>query len=165
MLDAANIDLKSFSDAIYKHISHAYLQPVLHTLELMRDAGVWLEITNLLIPTVNDDFAIIRKMCRWLVENGFKDCPLHFSRFFPQYKLMNLPPTPLDELLKARDIAREEGLSFVYIGNTELPDAEDTFCPRCGRLLVRRRGYNIVENYLDFTLCPYCGCDISGRWQ
>lgn len=165
-LDAVNIDLKSFSDDIYQHISHARLKPVLHTLELMRDAGIWIEITNLLIPTINDDFTMIEQMCRWLADNGFKQFPLHFSRFFPQYKLMNLPPTPLDTLLKARKIAREAGLPFIYIGNTNLPDAENTYCPHCGKLLIKRKGYSIEENHLSLTgNCPFCGATIPGRWR
>lgn len=164
-LDAANIDLKSFSDSIYRHISHAHLQPVLHTLEMLHDAGIWLEITNLIIPTINDDFKMIKKMCHWLADNGFKETPLHFSRFFPQYKLMDLPPTPIDTLLNAKDIALEEGLQFVYIGNTNLPDAENTYCPECGKLLVKRAGYTIEENHMHSSHCPWCGASIPGKWS
>jgi pyruvate formate lyase activating enzyme len=117
MLDAANIDLKSFSNDIYKKISGGTLQPVLDTLLLLKNARVHLEITNLLIPTINDDMSMIRNMCKWLASNGFSDCPLHFSRFFPRFKMTNLPPTPVDTLKKARDIASEEGIKSIYLGN------------------------------------------------
>ena len=116
-LDAANIDLKSFSDDIYRRVSGGGLQPVLDTILAMRDAGVWIEITNLLIPTVNDDMEMIRRMCQWLVDNGLADAPLHFSRFFPRYKMQELPPTPVPTLHAARKIALEEGLQHVYLGN------------------------------------------------
>lgn len=116
-LDAANVDLKSFSDEIYRSVSGAGLAPVLRTLELMRDAGVWVEITNLLIPGVNDDMDMVRRMCIWLVEHGFAECPLHFTRFFPQYRMADLPPTPVTTLFDARDVARSCGLQYVYLGN------------------------------------------------
>lgn len=116
-LDAANIDLKSFSDDIYQRVSGGHLQPVLDTILAMRDAGVWIEITNLVIPTVNDDMDMIRRMCRWLVANGLAKTPLHFSRFFPRYKMLDLPPTPVQTLRAARQIALDEGLQYVYLGN------------------------------------------------
>ena len=116
-LDAANIDLKSFSDDIYQRISGGHLQPVLDTILAMRDAGVWIELTNLVIPTVNDDMDMIRSMCRWLVTNGLAGTPLHFSRFFPRYRMQDYPPTPIKTLNTARQIALEEGLKHVYLGN------------------------------------------------
>lgn len=116
-LDAANIDLKSFSDDIYMRISGGHLQPVLNTILAMRDAGVWIEITNLVIPTVNDDMQMIRQMCRWLTNKGLADAPLHFSRFFPRYKLQDIPPTPVSTLQEAKRIAGEEGIKHVYLGN------------------------------------------------
>ncbi len=116
-LDAANIDLKSFSDAIYRRVSGGNLSTVLDTILAMRDAGVWIELTNLIIPTVNDDMQMIRRMCRWIADNGLADNPLHFSRFFPRYKLLDLPPTPVGTLREAQRIALEEGLIHVYLGN------------------------------------------------
>lgn len=116
-LDAANIDLKSFSDEIYRRISGGSLQPVLDTILAMKQAGVWIELTNLVIPTVNDDMQMIRRMCCWLVENGLADAPLHFSRFFPRYKMLDLQPTPVQTLRAARQVALEEGLHHVYLGN------------------------------------------------
>jgi len=116
-LDAANVDLKSFSDDIYLRVSGGHLQPVLDTILSMRDAGVWIELTNLVIPGVNDDMDMIRCMCQWLVDNGFADNPLHFSRFFPRYKMQTLSPTPVQTLKQAKLIAEEEGLRHVYLGN------------------------------------------------
>ena len=116
-LDAANIDLKSFSDDIYRRISGGHLQPVLDTILAMRDAGVWVEITNLVIPGVNDDLDMIRQMCRWMVDNNLADNPLHFSRFFPRYKMMDVSPTPLQTLKAAKQVAEGEGIHYVYLGN------------------------------------------------
>ena len=116
-LDAANIDLKSFSDDIYQRVSGGHLQPVLDTILAMKQAGVWVEITNLVIPGVNDDREMIREMCRWLVANGLAEAPLHFSRFFPRYRMQDVEPTPLQTLKAARQIAKEEGIQFVYLGN------------------------------------------------
>ena len=116
-LDAANIDLKSFSDDIYMKVSGGHLQPVLDTILAMRDAGVWIELTNLLIPEVNDDRLMIREMCRWIMDNDLADHPLHFSRFFPRYKMEDVPPTPIHTLKEAKQIAIEEGIRYVYLGN------------------------------------------------
>ena len=116
-LNAANIDLKSFSDDIYMKVSGGHLQPVLDTILAMHGAGVWIELTNLIIPGVNDDRQMIRKMCRWIAANGLSDNPLHFSRFFPKYKMRNIPPTPLQTLKEAEQIALEEGIKYVYLGN------------------------------------------------
>ena len=116
-LDAANIDLKSFSDDIYMKISGGHLQPVLDTILAMRDANVWIELTNLIIPKVNDDMQMIRQMCRWLVNNGLAGTPLHFSRFFPMFMMQNIPPTPINTLKAAKQIAEEEGIHHVYLGN------------------------------------------------
>ena len=116
-LDAANIDLKSFSDDIYQRVSGGHLSTVLETILAMRDAGVWIELTNLVIPTVNDDMEMIRQMCRWMVENDLNEVPLHFSRFFPRYKMKDIPPTPVSTLQRAEQIAHEEGICHVYLGN------------------------------------------------
>lgn len=116
-LDAANIDLKSFSDEIYQKVSAGHLSPVLDTILAMRDANVWIELTNLVIPTVNDNMDMIRQMCKWMVENDLANVPLHFSRFFPKYKMRDIPPTPVSTLRMAEKIAREEGIQHVYLGN------------------------------------------------
>ena len=116
-LDAANIDLKSFSDDIYQQVSGGHLEPVLQTILAMRDAGVWIELTNLVIPGVNDDMEMIGRMCQWLKDNGLEEAPLHFSRFFPRYKMSDLEPTPVETLRQAKRIAQEAGIRHVYLGN------------------------------------------------
>ena len=116
-LDAANIDLKSFSDEIYREVSGGRLQPVLDTILAMKEAGVWIELTNLVIPGINDDMEMIRRMCRWLCENGLATAPLHFSRFFPRYKMQDAAHTPVQTLRMAQQVALEEGTQHVYLGN------------------------------------------------
>ena len=116
-LDAANIDLKSFSDDVYQRVSGGHLQPVLDTILAMRDAGVWIELTNLIIPGVNDEMDMIRQMCRWLVDNGLAEAPLHFSRFFPRFKMQDLSPTPVQTLKMTKQVALKEGVKHVYLGN------------------------------------------------
>ena len=116
-LDAANIDLKSFSDEVYMKVSGGHLQPVLDTILAMHEAGVWIELTNLVIPRVNDDMQMIRQMCQWIVSNGLADSPLHFSRFFPRYKMQDIPPTPVLTLKDAKRVALEQGIKYVYLGN------------------------------------------------
>jgi pyruvate formate lyase activating enzyme len=169
-LDAANIDLKSFSDSTYRRLNGGSLGPVLDTLKTLLAHDVWLEITNLLIPGWNDDMDMIRDMCKWLKDNGFENCPLHFSRFYPAYRLTDVGATPLKTLLSARDVAHEEGIRFVYIGNAaDCPDGEDTFCPSCGHTLIRRDGYEIISNLVKPDAsgggkCPFCGEEIPGRF-
>lgn len=116
-LDAANIDLKSFSDDIYQKVCGGHLQPVLDTILAMQKAGVWIELTNLIIPDVNDDMTMIRQMCRWITDNGLANNPLHFSRFFPRFKMQDIPPTPIHTLKEAKAISIEEGIKHVYLGN------------------------------------------------
>ena len=162
-IDAVNIDLKSFSDEAYRKVCRARLQPVLDTLLRMHEAGVWIEITRLLIPGIHDREEDIRAMCHWLVEHGLADNPLHISRFFPRYKMQEIEATPLSSLVSARRIAQEEGMRFVYIGNTLLADAEDTHCPDCGNLLVKREGYTVLSEGFS-GVCPVCGAKIPGVW-
>ena len=116
-LDAANIDLKSFSDDIYMKVSGGHLQPVLDTILAMHEAGVWVELTNLVIPGINDDLDMIRQMCRWIADNGMAEQPLHFSRFFPRFKMQDIPPTSIETLKAAKRIAEKEGIKHVYLGN------------------------------------------------
>lgn len=163
-IDAANIDLKSFSNEIYEMLNAGTLQPVLDTLTYLKDHGVWLEITNLVVPGWTDDMDMIKKMCGWLVENGFENFPLHFSRFHPQHKLSQLPPTPASVLKKALQTAKNEGLNHVYIGN--LPGGnQDTFCPHCKEMVVQRRGFSVLANHISNGKCGYCGKAISGVWE
>jgi pyruvate formate lyase activating enzyme len=163
--DASNTDLKAFSDTFYKELCDASLKPVLDGMTLMKERGVWLEVTNLIVPTFNDDLEMIRKMCRWMLANLGPDTPLHFSRFYPMYKMRNLPPTPVEFLMKAREEALQIGLRYVYVGNVLGTGAENTYCPSDGTLLIRRVGYSIPENNLVNGSCPKCGLKIAGVWQ
>lgn len=163
-IDAANIDLKSFSKEIYEMLNAGTLQPVLDTLKFLRDEGVWLEITNLVVPDWTDDMDMISRMCDWLAENGFDRYPLHFSRFHPQHKLAQLPPTPVETLEQARRIARSSGLKFVYIGNVPGTSAQDTFCPECGEMLIRRKGFTLMENHISGGKCEFCKEPVAGIW-
>jgi len=164
-LDAANINLKSFSEEIYARLNSGSLRPVLNTLKILREEGVWLEITNLVIPGWTDDLGMIKEMCDWLVLNGFAGYPLHFIRFFPMYKLTNLPYTPVDVLEKARDIALKTGLHYVYIGNVPNTAAEHTYCPKCKKIVVERRGFTTRAVNLNHGNCKFCNTRISGVWE
>lgn len=164
LLNAANIDLKSFSEKLYQTYNKAQLKKVLNTLITLKEAGIWLEITNLLIPTVNDNSKLIVDMCKWLFNNGFKETPLHFSRFFPLYKMNIIPFTPLKTLLDARHIAWEAGLKYVYIGNIHEIEGENTICPNCKKTIVYRKQFNVLKNLISHSKCPYCDTTINGVW-
>ncbi len=164
-LDAANVDLKSFSEETYNKLNSGRLQPVLNTLKTLKEMNVWLEITNLIVPTYNDNFDMIREMCVWIKNNLGSDYPLHFSRFHPMYKLRTLPPTPVETLEKARKIAMEEGLNYVYIGNVPGNSWQNTYCPKCGRILIEREGYRIKQNNIEYGNCKFCGEKIAGVWS
>ena len=164
-LDAANIDLKGFSDEFYQELTDATLEPVLRTLKILKEEGVHTEITNLIIPTKNDSPEEIKKMCKWIVENLGTEVPIHFSRFWPQYKMKNLSPTPVKTLEMAKRIAREEGLKYVYIGNVPGHGGENTYCPKCNRLLIQRVGFRVLRNNIKEGRCKYCGARISGVWK
>ncbi|HTY44944.1 MAG TPA: AmmeMemoRadiSam system radical SAM enzyme [Patescibacteria group bacterium] len=164
-LDAANIDLKGFSDDYYARFSDATLGPVLETLKAIKKAGVHLEVTNLIVPGFNDDSQTLIAMCRWIKDNLGADTPLHFSRFFPLYKLAALNPTPVSALEKARDIALDCGLKYVYIGNISPHPAEQTYCPACNKVLIRRSGYIVLEVNIVDGKCKFCGEKIAGVWN
>lgn len=164
-LDAANIDLKGFSNDYYSRMSEGTLEPVLKTLKLLKEEGVHLEITNLVLPGYNDDSETIRKMCLWIKENLGADTPVHFSRFFPMYKLISLNPTPVETLEKARKVALECGLKYVYIGNVAGHPGENTYCPKCKNTLIERRGYFILQNNIKDGKCKFCGEKIAGVWD
>jgi pyruvate formate lyase activating enzyme len=164
-LDAANIDLKGFSDDYYQKMCQGHLEPVLNTLKTLRQAGVHLEITNLLLSGFNDDENTLIKMCLWIKDNLGADTPLHFSRFFPMYKLTSLNPTPVEALERARQIALNSGLKYVYIGNLAGNPAENTYCPKCKKLLIERRGYFIIQDNIVDGKCKFCGDKIEGIWK
>jgi pyruvate formate lyase activating enzyme len=164
-LDAANINLKSFSEETYARLNGGSLQPVLNTLKTLKSEGVWLEITNLIIPGWTDDMNMIREMCDWLVANGFADTPLHFIRFFPLHKLTSLPYTPLETLDRAWNIAMKAGIRYVYIGNVAGTPAENTYCPGCKKPVIERRGFSILSKNLNAGSCKFCNTKIAGVWD
>lgn len=162
-LDGANVDLKGFTDEFYRKTCGGKLKPVLDSFVTLKEMGVWVELTNLIVPTLNDDFNTIRQMCKWVVGNLGVDLPVHFSRFYPNYKLKNLPPTPLETLSRARDIAMEAGCRYVYVGNIG-HDGNNTFCYNCKKLLIERAGYFIRQNHVVGGKCKYCNASIAGIW-
>ena len=163
-LDGANVDLKGFDDVFYRKQTTAWLQPVLDTLKILKENGVWLEITNLLIPGLNDDFDKIKKMAMWIKGNLGDEIPLHFTAFYPAYKMTDRAPTPPKLVRKARELALKLGLKFVYTGNIADEEGSTTFCPSCGEPIIRRAGFMIVENKLKDGKCP-CGQKIPGVWK
>jgi pyruvate formate lyase activating enzyme len=164
-VDAARIDLKSISDDFYREVCSGTLKPVQDSLVLTRAGGVHLEVINLVIPTLNDAPEQIRELSRWVRANLGSEIPLHFSGFYPQYKMRHLPPTSLKTLDVARDIAMEEGLDFVYIGNVQSERGQNTYCPGCKKLLIERVGYAVMQNRLKDGCCPDCGKEIYGVWR
>jgi pyruvate formate lyase activating enzyme len=162
VLDAANIDLKSFDDAFYRKLCGARLAPVLVAIEAYRRAGVWLELTTLLIPGANDDEAQLRDLAGWIVERLGPATPWHVSRFHPDYRMRNVQPTPLATLRRAADIGREAGLLHVYVGNAPQLGLEDTRCPGCSRVLVERSGYQVRSRLTAEGQCPGCGRPLEG---
>ena len=165
VLDAANVDLKGFSEESYQKLNSGRLGPVLDALKTLNREGVWIEVGNLIVPTYSDDVDTIRRMCGWLAENLGPDCPLHLLRFVPRHKLNRLPMTPTETLLAAREIARECGLRYVYLGNApEVRDGETTFCPGCGKVVIERRGLDVVRMKLNVGKCGSCGTAIAGVW-
>jgi pyruvate formate lyase activating enzyme len=165
VLDAANIDLKIFDEAVYKKLSSGKLAPVLKALKIFHEEGIWLEVTNLVIPTWTDNFDTIKRMCEWLCANGLSDAPLHFSRFTPLYKLSQLPSTPTETLTKACTIAKESGIKFVYLGNVAGHWAENTYCPKCKKIIIERRVFTILNNQIVKGKCKFCGEKIPGVWS
>lgn len=164
-LDGANIDLKGFSQDFYSEVSQGYLETVLNTLKTLKKNKVHVEITNLLVPPLNDDMVMIKEMCAWIRDELGKDVPLHFSRFHPTYKLKNLTPTPVKTLEEARNIALGEGLEYVYIGNVPGHEAENTYCPKDNKVVIRRIGYRVIENNIVDGKCKFCGTRIPGVWE
>lgn len=162
-MDGADVDLKAFTEDFYGRICGGRLKPVLDAIVVLKQEGVWLELTNLVIPTLNDDMGQIKDMCKWIVQNVGVDVPLHFSRFFPLYKLKELPITPVETLEAARQIALDAGLRYVYIGNHR-SEAENTYCHNCRRLLIERHGYFVRQNHVSGGKCGFCGALIPGVW-
>lgn len=163
-IDAAHVDLKGFDDDTYMKLNGATLQPVLDTITRLTSNKVWFEVIHLVVPTWTDNMDKFKEMVQWFVKNAGADRPLHISRFFPQYKLDKLPPTPTDYLVQARKAAMDAGLHYVYVGNAPELGLENTICPKCGKIAVGRNGYTITEYNLQDGACKYCGQAIAGVW-
>ena len=164
-VDAANIDLKAISEDFYRQVCSGTLKPVQNALIAAKASGILVEVTNLIIPTLNDKPEQIRELTRWIRANLGGETPLHFSRFFPRYKMQHLPPTSLKTLDTAREIAMSEGLTYVYIGNISSKEGQNTYCPGCKSLLIERSGYTILQNRLKDGRCPDCRAEIYGVWK
>jgi pyruvate formate lyase activating enzyme len=160
-LDAFRVDFKAFNNEFYRKMASARLEPVLEATKLAHELGMHIEVVNLVIPTYNDDPEELRAMSRWIYENLGADTPVHFTRFHPYYQLTDVPPTPLETLEMAYDIAKEEGLHYIYIGNVPGSGKENTFCPECNQLLIKRGMFDTEEyNITEDNACPQCGKDI-----
>ena len=162
-LHGANVDLKSFDDKFYKEQCGAKLGPVLKTLETMKKMGVWLEVTTLLIPGLNDSEEELKQLAKFLVDLDC-DIPWHISRFHPTYRLTTVPPTPPESIRRANEIGYEAGLKYVYAGNVPGDKGEKTYCHGCGELLIDRFGFNVKKNRLADGRCPACKELIPGVW-
>jgi pyruvate formate lyase activating enzyme len=160
-LDGANIDLKAFSEDFYRTVCGARLQPVLDSIRLYKELGIWIEVTTLVIPNHNDSEEELRKIARFIAETD-QNIPWHVSQFYPTYRLQNQPRTPVKILEKAREIGMEEGLKYVYQGNVPGAGGENTYCPGCGRLLIERIGYTIQSYSAVGGTCPACGEALDG---
>ncbi len=164
-VDAIKVDLKAFSEKYYKEVVNGELKPVLDALVTIRKLGMWSEIVYLVVPTLNDSDQEFKALAKWIKSDLGLDVPVHFSRFHPQYLMKNLPPTPLETLERAKAIADAEGLHYVYIGNVPGHPAENTYCPKCGRVIVERMGYIVRSMHVRKGKCAYCQQPIAGVWQ
>jgi pyruvate formate lyase activating enzyme len=163
-LHGANVDLKAFTDKFYKEQCGAKLNPVLRTIETMKKMGIWVEVTTLLIPGLNDTKEELKNIAKFLVDLD-PNIPWHISRFHPTYRLTNRYPTPPESIHRAKDIGQEAGLKFVYTGNLPGDVGENTFCPECGELLIDRFGFSIRKNRIKDNQCPKCHAEIPGVWE
>ncbi len=163
-LDGANVDLKSLQEKFYKEVCGARLKPVLESLSLMKELGVWVEITTLVIPTLNDSEKEFDEIARFILSLG-DEVPWHLSAFYPTYKMLNLPRTSAATLHRAREIGLKAGLRYVYCGNIPGQGGEDTFCPGCGRTVIERMGFRVVKNDMRGGKCRHCHAEIEGIWE
>lgn len=164
-LDAITVTLKGFREEFYRKMCDRPLKPVLDSLQLIKKSGIWLEIVNLVVPTYNDNGKDIKEMCKWVRQNLGDEVPLHFARFAPEYKLKNLPSTPISTLEKAQETALAAGLKFVYLSNVAPHTGNNTYCPSCKTLLIERLAFQVLQNRLTQGRCPRCGGKIPGIWD
>jgi pyruvate formate lyase activating enzyme len=163
-VDGIKIDLKGFNQGFYQEVCGGELAPVLDAIKTIAASGTHLEIVNLVVPTLNDDMAEMRALCRWVVDNVGPDVPVHFSRFHPDYQLDNLPATPQATLEQAWTVAREEGISYAYVGNLPGHRANNTYCHQCGEMIIARQGFWVTAYHVSKGKCEFCGTPIPGVW-
>ena len=165
VLDAIKIDLKGYSPEFYRKVSSAELAPVLRSIRQVAKAGRHLEIVNLVVPTLNDSPAMLGELSKWVAGEAGTEVPLHFTRFHPDYQLLNLPPTPVSTLERARETAMKEGLKYVYVGNVPGHPGNHTYCPQCGKVVIERSGFFTVKISMKLGACAFCGRKIAGVWE
>jgi len=165
VLDAIKIDLKGFSPDFYRKISQAELSAVLRSIKQVHRRGNHLELVNLVIPTLNDSDEMLRNLAQWVIGELGPDVPVHYTRFHPDYRLLNLPPTPIATLERARDIAMKAGIHYAFVGNVPGHPGNNTYCPQCGKIAVKRQGMFVEEIHIISGKCAYCGREIAGVWQ
>lgn len=164
-VDAFAVTLKAFDEKFYREVVGGELKPVMRTLEILKEEKVWFEIITLIVPTLNDDMDSLRKMFHWIRWNLGRDVPLHLARFFPAYKLENLPSTPISTLEEARELALSVGLKYVYLGNVPGHQANNTYCPGCRKTIVERVGFIVLRNHIERGRCKFCRHSIRGIWS
>jgi pyruvate formate lyase activating enzyme len=164
-VDAIKIDLKGYNPDFYREVCGATLEPVLEAIRVIHEMDVHLEIVNLVVPSLNDDLGELRALSEWVIKTVGPDVPLHFSRFHPAYQLMNLPPTPIETLEKARQTALDTGLHYVYLGNVPGHEGNHTYCPACNRMIVQRMGMATAAMNVVGGRCGYCQTPIAGVWR
>jgi pyruvate formate lyase activating enzyme len=165
VLDAIKIDLKGFDEGFYKNVSQAELRPVLSSIKQIARSGTHLELVNLVVPTLNDSEKMLRGLAEWVMGEIGPDVPVHFTRFHPDYQLLNLPPTPIATLERARDIALSAGIHYAFLGNVPGHPGNHTYCPACKKEVIRRDGMFVTEMNLKNGNCRFCGRAIAGVWK
>jgi pyruvate formate lyase activating enzyme len=165
VLDAIKIDLKGFSEDFYHKVCNAELKPVLRSIKQVSKSKAHLEIVNLVVPTLNDSDEMLNGLAKWIIAEVGPDVPIHFTRFHPDYRLLNLPPTPISTLQRAREIAMSKGIHYAFVGNVPGDPGNATYCPSCGKLIINRNGFFVTENHIKDGRCEYCGRTIAGVWK
>ncbi|MBI3039107.1 AmmeMemoRadiSam system radical SAM enzyme [bacterium] len=164
-IDAFVIGLKGFTEEFYQKVIHGTLSPVQNTLLTIKESSKHLEVVTLIVPTLNDQEENFRSESRWFLKNLGPDVPLHFTRFNPQFRLKGLPPTPVSALEKARKIAKDLGIHYVYTGNVPAHEGNHTYCSKCGKIVIERLGFQVLHNNLKNNACPWCETRVPGHWN
>jgi pyruvate formate lyase activating enzyme len=165
VLDAIKIDLKGYSEDFYRNVCSAELQPVLRSIKQIAKSGIHLEIVNLVVPTLNDSEPMLRALSEWIMGELGPDVPVHFTRFHPDYQLLNLPATPIAALERARDLALKQGIHYAFVGNVPGHPGNHTYCPSCGKIVIKRNSFFVEEMNVKNGHCLFCGRAIAGIWD